>query len=274
MDERSASPSIEDAVQVRTGTLARGLAILDVLLSASQPMSLAEIAATVKLDQSTTLRILRALEEMGQLIRISDGKRYLPSPKALRPLPLLHPIEQLRREAFPFLKDLAVGVSQTVVLVVYIGGERLVVDIAQSPGSLSPYYNNWLHGPLHGSGVGKALLLALDPDQRRKALGPEPYESVTPRTLTSWEGISSDLALAAERGYVIARDEFYLGLTALAANFASWSGRIAGCIAITGHSRDFEEAQTRTTGEALIRAAKLMPLQAASLGILDQLCGR
>jgi len=279
MDERSTAPPIEEVTPerieaVRAGTLARGLAILDVLLSAPQPMTLAEIAGVVKLDQSTTLRILRALEHTGQLIRISDGKRYLPSPKALRPLPLLHPIEQLRREASPFLEDLALEVSKTVVLVTYIGGERLVVDIAQSPGSLSPYYNNWLHGPLHGSGVGKAFLLALDPDQRRIALGPEPYRAVTPNTITSWEDLSRDLAIAADRGFVIARDEFYVGLTALGANFVSWSGRIAGCIAITGHSREFDETAIQATGDALVRAVKLMPLQAGALRALDQLCGR
>src|SRR5438046_1274291 len=202
MDERTAAPSIDEVSPerieaVRAGTLARGLAILDVLLSAPQPMTLAEITGLVKLDQSTTLRILRALEDAGQLIRISDGKRYLPSPKALRPLPLLHPIEQLRREAAPFLTDLALEVSKTAVLVAYIGPERLVVDIAQSPGSLSPYYNNWLHGPLHGSGVGKAFLLALSPDQRRIALGREPYTAFTPNTMTSWEAVSRDLAIAA-----------------------------------------------------------------------------
>ena len=50
MDERSTGPSVEEdgperIEAARTGTLARGLAILDVLLGAPQPMTLAEIAA-------------------------------------------------------------------------------------------------------------------------------------------------------------------------------------------------------------------------------------
>jgi IclR family transcriptional regulator, acetate operon repressor len=279
MDERRTAPATEGAVPerievVRTGTLARGLAILDVMVSATQPMTLVEIATAAKLDESTTLRILRALENTDRLVRIGEGKRYLPSPAALRPLPLLHPIEQFRREACSFIVDLAREVAKTVVLVAYIAGQRLVIDIAQSSGSLSPYYDNWLRGPLHGSGVGKAFLLALEPDQRRVALGPEPYRAATPNTLTSWEEVSRDLAVAAERGYVMARDEFYVGLTALGANFASWNGRIAGCIAITGHSRDFDDTVIQATADALIRAVKLMPLQAPSLRGLDQLCGR
>jgi len=74
-----------------TGTLARGLQVMDLLLQARQPMTLAEIADAVALDHSTTLRLLRSLEELKQVIRLGQGKKYLCSPKALRPLPLLHP---------------------------------------------------------------------------------------------------------------------------------------------------------------------------------------
>ena len=79
------------------GTLLRGLALLDTLVAASHPMTLAELAADVKLDLSTTLRLLRTLEDAQRVIRIADGKYYLASPSTLRPLALKHPLEELRR---------------------------------------------------------------------------------------------------------------------------------------------------------------------------------
>src|SRR5690606_3551949 len=82
-----------------SGALARGLAVLRALIAAPQPMLLGDVATAVKLDQSTTHRLLRSLEDAGHVIRVQGGKRYLASPKALFPLPLLHPLALFRREA-------------------------------------------------------------------------------------------------------------------------------------------------------------------------------
>lgn len=257
----------------RQGTLSRGLAIMDTLLSAMQPMSLIEIAESVGLEQSTTLRLLRSLEENRQLIRLGDGKKYCCSPHALRPLSLLHPLEQLRRETSPMLSSLSRELANSVVLVIYLGIERLVVDVGLSPGTLNPYYNSWLQGPLHGSGPGKALLLTVDEPRRRQLLGPEPYRRYTQHTLTSWAEVSADLKIAEERGYAVVRDEFYQGLSAISCNFRSWSGRMAGCFAVTGHTRDMTDDGVERIGREILRIAGLMPLQASSLGIIDSFCG-
>src|SRR5690606_38961092 len=64
----------------RQGTLQRGLLILDTLIQAGHPLTLAGIAAEVRLDLSTTLRLLRSLEELGRVMRVGDGKQYLASP--------------------------------------------------------------------------------------------------------------------------------------------------------------------------------------------------
>lgn len=257
-----------------TGTLMRGLAILDVLIPAGQPLTLAELASATGLDQSTTLRLLRTLEEAQRVLRVGDGKRYVASPKALRPLPLLHPVEQLRREADPILRQLSARTGNTVVLVAYIGGERLVVDVMMAANSLTPYYATWLHGPLHASGPGKASLLAMDDKQRRAALETEPYTRLTAHTLTTWDELATDLQRSQERGYVTVRDEFYDGLSAIAANFMTWTGRVLGCIAITGRTAEFDEDTVAAMAVELLNSTRLMPLQVTSLGGLEQLSGR
>ncbi|MDB5591256.1 IclR family transcriptional regulator [Enterovirga sp.] len=266
-------PAAPDGAGALSGTLRRGLAILDLLAGAGQPLTLADISAQTSLDLSTTLRILRTLEDARFVSRAPDGKRYLPSPKILRPLPLLHPMEQFRRESGPLLGELAAKFAKTVVLVVFIGVERVVVDIVQPAGSLSPYYAGWLQGPLHASGPGKALLLTMSPEQRRAALGEEPFRAYTPSTITRWSDLDRDLARADERGIIQVANEFYDGLSAVAANFSGWSTRAAGCIVLTGHTADFTPDFVERSGQELRRIARLMPLQAASLRALDQFCG-
>ena len=135
--------------------------------------------------------------------------------------------------ADPLVRGLANKVNQSVVLVAYIGGERVVVDVMQAGTSLNPYYSTWLHGPMHASGPGKALLLASDPARREALLGKPPYAARTSKTLTTKAALDADLKRAAENGYVLVRDEFYDGLSAIAANYYSWDKTALGCLAIT-----------------------------------------
>lgn len=256
-----------------SGTLLRGLAVMEVLLAARQPLSLIEVATRVALDQSTTLRLLRALEQVSQVIRIGDGKRYLASPKAMRPLSLRHPLEQFRRESSHLLRQLSTKLSSTVVLVVFFGMQRLVLDVVQAPGSLSPYYEPWLSGPLHASGPGKSLLLSLKPDEQRALLGPEPYDAFTPHTLRTWDQVSANMIRAQRTGVVTVRDEFYEGLTAMAANYMDEEGYVVGCIAVTGHSLDMDETAQSTVARELLACTRLMHFQSPALRELRAFAG-
>lgn len=272
-----ASPAVAENTKANgqlAGTLLRGLALLDTLVAASHPMTLAELSADVQLDLSTTLRLLRTLEDAQRVIRIADGKYYLASPSTLRPLALKHPLEELRRQADPLVRGLANKVNQSVVLVAYIAGERVVVDVMQAGSSLNPYYSTWLHGPLHASGPGKALLLATDPARREALLGKPPYVARTKHTITSKAALDADLKRASEKGYVMVRDEFYDGLSAIAANFYSWDKTALGCLAITAYSEGFDEDAVAFVAKELLACTKLMPLQVPALQQIAQLSGR
>lgn len=258
--------------QAPTGSLSRGLAVLHVLASAAQPMGLAELAMATGLEQSTTLRLLKALEDIEYVLRLPDSKRYLPSPKALMPLPLPHPLEQLRAESWPVLQELTSEISQTVVLLVYLGGTRMVLNLIRGREGVAPYYGSWMHGPLHATAIGKALLLTYDAPARRKLLGKEPFEQATPHTLTRWDELDAELRLSAERGYTIGSNEYHEGLTAAAANVATWDGSVTGCIAATGQTRAFEGARMQEIGLAVKRAAGYLLYRAPSMSAVARFC--
>ena len=241
--------------------LARGLIIVDTILNASQPLTLTEIAAQTQLDQSTAMRLLRTLEESGYVLRTRDNKRYIGSPKALMPMPLMHPMKQLRREADSILRELSAKIRETVVLALFIDQERIAIDIAQSPGSLAPYYTTWLKGDWHASGSGKALLLSMEEARWKEILGPGPYRTTTPNTITTQEQLERDLQNARERGYVISRDERHIGLTAISANVVTWNNRTLGALIMTGRSSSMDAQRIASIGEELRRYADLMRYQ-------------
>ncbi len=272
--QRSAKPKAARSERGEpTGSLARGLAVLEAVRDAPKRVGLAKIAEATGLDHSTTLRLLRVLEQNGYVLRVTGTKLYTPSPKALSPLPLMHPISQLRRDGYPLIRDFSGKIGETVVLAIYLDVERMAVDIAQSHGSLAPYYDTWLRGPRHATGVGKAILLSMEPKRRRSFLGAGPLEAVTPFTITYVEKLEQDLQLSEERGYVVARDEHHVGLTAMAANIPSWRNGHVGCIAVTGHSSKFNEEHIARIGEELRTFTKLVAYQVRVNDVADYLNG-
>ena len=257
-----------------SGALARGLAVLDVIMDTPHALTLAEISKRVRLDLSTTMRLLRALEESRYVLRVENGKRYAGSPRATMPLPVLHPLKQFRREVFPTLRELSVTVKATVVLVAFMEAERMVIDIAQSAGSLAPYYRTWLDGPLHASGSGKALLSTLTKERRLGLLGAGPYAAVTEFSITDPAKLTEDLEKSEQRGYYVARDEHIVGLTAVSANIPTWQGVNIGCFVMTGHSRDCTDEHIAFAGTQLRRAADVLRHQAPSISAFSQYLGK
>jgi DNA-binding IclR family transcriptional regulator len=67
-----------------TRTLSRGLAILDVIASADDPMTATEIAHAVGLDKATTGRLLRTLVAEGYVAHRTDRRFELTGRVLLR----------------------------------------------------------------------------------------------------------------------------------------------------------------------------------------------
>ena len=255
------------------GTLTRGLVILDLLIESARPLTLVEIASRTGLDQSTALRILRSLEEARYVLRIGRHKEYGPSPKALRPLSHLHPLEQFRRDALPNLIGLSQKISATVVMALFIETERMVLEIVQKPEALSPFYKTWMHRPLHCTAAGKAVLMGMNDEQRLATLGPGPYASLTPNTLTTFAALQDDLRISAERGYVLAAEEHQIGLSAMAVTIKNWTSQVIGCLIVTDHADGMKLREAQIAAE-MINSARLLPYQTTSLMGVAQLFGQ
>jgi DNA-binding IclR family transcriptional regulator len=186
---------------------------------------------------------------------------------------LLHPLEQLRREIAVPLRQLALRIDKTVLLALYLGHERMVVDIAPGNNTINAYYDTWLTGPLHGTAAGKAYLATLDAQRRQQLLGPDPLRRYTEATLVDLAALETDLAVSQERGFVFACEESRPGIAAIASNVKTWKGDAVGCVVATGHARDFGEANVESMGQEVRRTSDLMLVQAPSLLAAAQFCG-
>lgn len=269
-----ARPEREDGAVV-SGSLSRGLQVLDVLRQANGYLSLSDIAAETGLDGSTAHRLLQTLTESGYAVRDDVQKRYLPGPRGLSPLSLFHPLTQLRREASSTLHSLQQKTGYTSALALFVGQERLIVDFVQGAHPLSPYYESWLKSPLHGSASGRLLLAWMPESEREQLLGAGPFEAYTSETITDPAALAGELNSVRLQGYAVSRDDYYHGLLAIGAPLVDQVGaQPLGCLVFTAPSGSVMAEADAALADQLKAASRLLMLSAPSLHTFRQWSAR
>lgn len=246
------------------GSLMKGLRIVEQLIEAPTPQGLSEIASAVGIDNSTAHRLLQTLVENGYVVRDENSRRYIAGPRAFAPTGFTHPLNELGREATPVLTSLRNSTGQTSSLVLFLGTHRLMVETIRGEHPLVPYYERWLRSPLHGSASGKVLLASLTPQERASLLGDGPYPAHTPHTATTPEQLAVQLESLKDKGFIVARDDAFVGMTAIASP-VKYFGRVVGCLAIIGRSDAFSAEDDARYGAALANSASLLSSTAPSL---------
>jgi DNA-binding IclR family transcriptional regulator len=247
----------DDGLRQDMGALQRGLLLLELMQQAARPLSLTELSEMAGLHTSTIHRLLQSLLLTEHVFR-DTAKRYYAGPKAYLPLSMEHPFNLLRRDAYDTLRALRDRFDVTCALSLFIGSERLVLDLAAASDSLSPYYQTHLKSPLHAAATGKLLLLNFPPEVRAEMLGPAPYTRYTARTITDPEQLRLELERTAERGYAVAWNENFEGISAVGGPILSTNGRAFGAITLAGPSRYFAPEILTEMGTATSRAAALL----------------
>lgn len=239
-----------------SGSLLRGLSVIETLAESPSPILLVELAERVRLDSSTVYRLVQTLCQEGYAVRLGS-KRYCAGPRAIRLLSTYHPVNSLCNECETVLQELRNRVGETVMLIIFVGTQRVIVKVAQGREILAPSYETWLRTPLHGSAAGKVLLMQMSAERRREVLGPPPYAAATEYTECDEVALAAQLAEARERGFVVARDDAFVGMTALAAPI-TFLGRAVGCVAIVGSSSRLGRETEETLGAALRETGTLI----------------
>jgi DNA-binding IclR family transcriptional regulator len=232
----AARGSNRSETNLQSGSLERGLRILEILASRITPISLTQLAAESSCDTSTTHRLLGVLARLEYVIKDPSSKCYLPAPRALAPLSLYHPLNRFRRDAHGTIQQVREDTGLTAALVLFIRGTRMVVDIEHGTERLSPFYETHLKRPVHSSATGKVLLASLPGERWIEVLGPEPYPAFTENTRTTAGQLATDLEKFSELGFASTRDESLNGLAGVAAPIRGRGDRIIGCVGAFGKS--------------------------------------
>ncbi|NWK94614.1 transcriptional regulator [Sphingobium lactosutens] len=191
--------------------LTKGLEILELLASASEPLIMSDISVALGRSVSEIFRMLQVLEEHGYIARDEDGYRLTNRLFALgmsQP-----PIRDLASTALPVMQDLARKAGQSCHLAVASGAEMVVIIAIEAPGLSGFAVRVGYKRPLHRSNSGRILLAFQSPDARAAMLADI---RATDEALDEAELIARlDAAVAA--GGAIAPSPMLTGITDLSA---------------------------------------------------------
>ncbi len=157
----------------------------------------------------------------------------------------------------PRLEQIAETVGETAYLARLSGDELILVECVEPHNGFRVSSEPGTRIPLHCSSEGKCILSSMPSEQAKNLLQRKGMAQFTPNTITSWEGISSQLALTRELGYSVERGEFRAGLQSVGAPVFTSNGRCIYAISVVGIQNPGQVGTNRRAIEAVKQAAQV-----------------
>ncbi|GAA1900705.1 helix-turn-helix domain-containing protein [Streptomyces sodiiphilus] len=144
-----------------TQTLARGLRALQIVSTASDGLTIQEVAGELDVHRSIASRLLSTLADFHLVTRGSDG-RYRTGTGLAALATGIH--ATLRATAEPVMHELAADLGATVSLLVIEGSQAVALSVVEPPGaSYRLSFKTGSRHPLGRGSAGVALLAAQSP---------------------------------------------------------------------------------------------------------------
>jgi IclR family transcriptional regulator, acetate operon repressor len=227
-------------------TADRALQVLQELASASEALTVTDIAARLGTHRSNASRLVATLEARGFVERPPTGDVLRLGPELARLGRVALAGRDLVRVAGPAMDALAAQTGETVTVAVPAGTEALTV--AQSDGRHFVASGNWvgLHLPPHCCSDGQVLMAfgALPPPAGR-------LKRFASRTVTRRAALDRTLARVRRDGYAVVHSEFEDGLAGVSVPVR----RDGACVAALCVSGPIYRLQGHAVGAA-VRAGR------------------
>ncbi|MDX3096592.1 IclR family transcriptional regulator [Streptomyces sp. ME01-24h] len=226
----------------RTGgvqSLERAFDLLERMADAGGEVGLSELSASSGLPLPTIHRLMRTLVGCGY-VRQQPNRRYALGPRLIR---LGESSARLLGTwARPYLAELVAATGETANMALLEGDE--VVYVAQVPSrhSMRMFTEVGRRVLPHSTGVGKALLAQVPPEEVRALLGRTGMPAATERTIVDPDVFVAELERIRAQGYAVDDSEQEVGVRCLAVTVPG--SPTAAAISISGPAGRVTEAAT------------------------------
>ena len=211
--------------------------ILDLLSRGNGSYSIREISHALKLPKPTIHRILHTLCSSGFVLQDPDSKDYFLGFRLVElGQAVLNRID-FRKEAEPFLNDLADSVQETVHLAQLDDGKIVYLDKVEKigvPTGLRMASRIGSRNYAHSSALGKVLLAFAPDDKRIEIFKQKGLPKLTENTITKLDQLQAHLTQVQFKGFAVDDEENEKGIRCVAAPVRDYRGEVIAAISISG----------------------------------------
>ncbi len=218
-------------------TIERASSILDILGQSPQGISVRQLSTRIKLPKGTTHRLLSSLSYFGYVRQDPRTRNYFLGLKLVELGQLLLSQLDLRKEAEPFLRDLAEKTKETVHLVFLDRNEIVYIDKVetdQNSSGLKMASRVGLRNPAHSCAVGKVLLAHFPEEELKNFIKEKGLLKRAENTITDPVRLKEHLRNVRFQGYAVDDEENEKGIRCVAAPVYNESGKPVAAISISG----------------------------------------
>lgn len=220
------------AERADTPTL-RAFALLEFLVAADRPLTLAEIMQGFDAPKASLHRMLGALEAGGLVIREPGARNaYAVGPRLARLGVAIVTHSGTRQLRHAVLARLVADIGETVNLTMLNETSVLYLDRMEAPWPLRLDLKPGSRVPLHCSASGKLLLSLLPREQRAALVRQLLLERFTPNTITDVELLEAELDRCAHKQLGVDNEEFVAGISCVAVPVHDTSGHVVAALAV------------------------------------------
>lgn len=211
----------------------RAFALLEFLVAADRPLSLAEIMQGFDAPKASLHRMLGALEAGGLVIREPGARNaYAVGPRLSRLGVAIVTHSGTRQLRHAILARLVADIGETVNLTMLHETSVLYLDRMEAPWPLRLDLKPGSRVPLHCSASGKLLLSLLPREQRAALVRQLPLERFTPNTVTNVELLEAELDRSAHKQLGVDNEEFVAGISCVAVPVRDERGQVVAALAV------------------------------------------
>lgn len=210
----------------------RVLRLIEHLASATQPLTLSQLASRLDVPKATMMRTLDHLQRHGYVLRTPfDGGGYIIGTAANRLALSALRNNALIRGSRATLGKLVAITGETCNLVVPEGNNVMYVDRVETEEPLRLQLLPGTRAPMHCTASGKLFLSHLPLVEQQRLLSTMPLKKLTPKTMTDPATLGIELARIAKCGIGFDNEEFVLGMVAIAVPIYASDGNVVAAVA-------------------------------------------
>ncbi len=251
-------PEAKSSYQGSLKTLLKGLRALEEVCQKKEGLKQSELAALLKADRSTALRILNTMVEAGYLCKDANG-RYRPTMKIPRLSHLILEGMEVRVYARSHLEKVTLETGFSSHLAILSEGQVVYVDGEEGRGMIKVNAGIGNVAPAHCSATGKALAAYLEESSLKIVLRslsegsfPKRY---TANTIDDFSELLEELTLTRQRGYAVDNEEYEMGIKCIAVPIFDYTGDAVATIGVSGTVSKIEEMGIKPLADKLQAAA-------------------